>query len=88
MKQRYTIDTNQTGHESLITKKQANRLELEDFLNGGSFTGDNIQDEYFELKSNYENLKKINNKMYNYALDKILGQNQFHKRLLLNNSIK
>lgn len=72
---RYTIDTNQTGHESLITKKQTNQLELEDFLNGGSLSADNIQDEYFELKSNYENLKKINNKMYNYALDKILDQN-------------
>jgi hypothetical protein len=59
----------------LITKKQTNQLELEDFLNGGSLSADNIQDEYFELKSNYENLKKINNKMYNYALDKILGQN-------------
>ena len=59
----------------LITKKQTNNLSLDDFISDGNDPESIQQDEYFELKSNFENMKKINNKMYNYALEKILGSN-------------
>ena len=47
-----------------------NKLDLHDFLD--SDYADGCQEEYFELKSKYENMKKINEKIYNYAVEKIL----------------
>lgn len=72
---RYTIDTSQqkqgTGI-SVVTKKQSISLDKDDFISN-SFLNDDCKEEYFELKSKYENMKRINSKIYKYSLDKILN---------------
>lgn len=36
-------------------------------------SNENYQEEYIELKLKYENMKKVNGKIYNYAVQKILN---------------
>jgi WD40 repeat protein len=74
---RYTIDsiTNGEVEESIITKIKNNRqhqTSLKDFIENCS-TDENGQDEYFELKCKHENIKKINEKIYNFAIEKIFN---------------
>lgn len=74
---KYTIDSNQQSQGngvSVVTKKQAETLSKQDFL-GVSVLDDNCQEEYFDLKSKYEDMKRINKKIYKYSLDKILNSN-------------
>lgn len=74
---RYTIDSNQQNQGngvSVVTKKQEIKLNREDFL-GVSMCEDDCKEEYFELKAKYENMKKINEKIYKYSLEKILNSN-------------
>lgn len=74
---RYTIDTNQNSQNngiSVVTKKQINNLSINDFI-GNSFLDDNCKEEYFDLKSKHDNMKRINEKIYKYSLDKILNSN-------------
>ena len=47
-------------------------VDVKMFLENYS-TNDADQDEYFELKFKHENTKKINEKIYNFAIEKILN---------------
>lgn len=69
---RYTIDTNQGNGSSVALKKQFSSLNVDDFI-GGTLRDDNCKEEYFELKSKYEHMKRINEKIYKYSLEKILN---------------
>lgn len=66
------IDKNVDSSISVLSKRQINRLCLEEFL-GNSSSQDICHEEYFELKSKYDCTRKINEKIYNYAIDKILN---------------
>jgi pre-rRNA-processing protein IPI3 len=71
---RYTIDTNQqnqaNGISTVSRTTTGNSMDLDDFI-GVYSAGDNCQEEYFELKAKYESMKKINEKIYRYSLEKI-----------------
>lgn len=59
------------------TEKQKSILKLENFLQDATSLDTNSSaevytDEYFDLKSKYESMKKVNSKIYNYAVEKIL----------------
>jgi len=73
---RYTVDPNPVADNSIsvMSKKQSIKLNFDDFIVNKSTSDNNsIQEEYFELKSKYENMKKINEKIYNYAIEKVLN---------------
>jgi hypothetical protein len=71
LKQKYSNDSKSISTETLLTTvKYAKKLGMNDFIESG--LNDNCQEEYFELKCKYENMKKINEKIYNYAIEKIL----------------
>lgn len=72
---RYSIDSSQNSQGNgvaVVTKKQVNSLVRDDFL-GDSFKDDGCTEEYFELKTKYEDMKRINQKIYKYSLEKILN---------------
>lgn len=52
--------------------RQTNHVGMEEFLENAS-SKDFCQEEYFELKSKYDYTKKINEKIFNYAIEKILN---------------
>lgn len=64
-------DKNVDSPISVLSKRQVNRLCLEEFL--GNSSQDFCHEEYFELKSKYDCTRKINEKIYNYAIEKILN---------------
>ncbi|CAF0779170.1 unnamed protein product [Brachionus calyciflorus] len=69
---RYSNEKSNDNSISVVKNKQIYGLGLEDFL-GNSSSKDICQEEYFELKCKYDNTKKINEKIYNYAVEKILN---------------
>ena len=56
----------------MVSKKQTISLSRDDFL-GESFRDDSCTEEYFDLKAKYEDMKRINQKIYKYSLEKILN---------------
>jgi hypothetical protein len=52
--------------------RQNRSLNLDDFIQTKSFDQSN-QEEYFELRHKFDNMKKVNGKIYNYALEKIFN---------------
>ena len=57
---------------AVVSKKQVASLTRDDFL-GESFKDDSCTEEYFDLKTKYEDMKRINQKIYKYSLEKILN---------------
>ncbi len=70
--QRYTIDSNKDGSVCMLTKKSNVKLDLDDFLGTAEDNAD-CQEEYFEIKRKYEEMKKVNAKIYKFSLEKILS---------------
>ena len=56
----------------MISKKRTDISCMDDFI-GNTILNDNCQEEYFELKTKYEEMKKINEKIYKFSLEKILN---------------
>jgi len=72
---RYTIDSDEANKGNgiqVISKKRTDISCIDDFI-GNSILNDNCQEEYFELKTKYEEMKKINEKIYKFSLEKILN---------------
>ena len=73
--QRYTFSdslTNGYVEESLVSKQHTKQFNFKDYYYNYT-TDENEQDEYNELKYKHENAKKINEKIYNFAIEKILN---------------
>lgn len=69
--------TNEPCPEMVIQCKRVKperQLSMDDFLNQSSLH-DLCHEEYFELKAKCDSMKKINGKIYNYALEKIFNSN-------------
>lgn len=77
---RYVSEKNAEVVECVKSNWINETLKLEKFAKDdidftSSSSSDKYLEEYFELKSKYENTKKINNKIYNFAIEKILNKN-------------
>ena len=69
--QKYTNDSKSISAETLLTTvKYTDKLGISEFIQSG--LNDDCQEEYFELKCKYDNMRKMNEKIYNYAIEKII----------------
>lgn len=70
IQQRFVNDKNAEEIVCVKSEKQNISLALEDFLK----EDDQHSDEYFDLKNKYEKTRNVTNKLYNFAIHKILNQ--------------
>ena len=79
--QRYVSEGVASSSDSRVSVKsersEFRSLGLDDFLSNTASKSslEDCQDEYFDLKYKYENMKSLKNKVYSFTIDKILNSN-------------
>lgn len=78
---RYVSEGVASGSDSRVSVKsersEFRSLGMDDFLSNTASKSslEDCQDEYFDLKYKYENMKNMKNKVYSFTIDKIINSN-------------